>query len=78
MSGNGFYKGWAEDAGRAAGEVDRGERTGPAPEPRRYIPVLPMPSERQIQNVKNANRRFRRKQRTNRKLDEVFREMGDD
>ena len=77
MSSNGFYKGWAEDAGRAAGAAERGDRVGPAPEGRRYIPVLPHPSDAQMQNVKKANRRFRRSQRVSRKLDEVLGKADD-
>jgi hypothetical protein len=75
---NGFYKGWAEDAGKAAGAAERGDRVGPAPAGRRYIPVLPHPSEQQIQNVKNANRRHRRRRAMDRNLEAVLDEMGDD
>lgn len=62
--------GWAEAAGQAAGEAERGEKKAPTMGPKRtYIPLLPIPSEQQRESAKRAGARSKESRQVDRALD---------
>lgn len=70
--------GWCEEAGRLAGEAERGENLKPMAPGRHYIPVLPQPKPDQIQRVKAACKRRHNERKLDRKLDQALGRVGND
>lgn len=69
--------GWCEEAGRQAGELERGERRAPVvlrpgQMARHYIPVLPEPTPAQRERVRRAGKVSGQRKRIARKLDAVL------
>lgn len=76
--GSNLKPGWCEEAGRLAGEKDRGDNLKPMAPGRHYIPVLPQPSRSQIESIKRSARRRRQQRELSRKLDRELGTVGED
>ena len=67
-----FDRGWAEAAGKAAGEAERAEREAPIAPGKPYFPLLPGPTQQQFDSQDRARRRFLKSKALDRKLDQVL------